>query len=183
MTAYFSSQKCIFFKKRHDGGFQTSHCDHTASPIMLFISRYYSDDATVDYPFVVEVGDGKGGVVSRTTQISSHKYECWLGGGYFCNFRGVIIHKWFIKTNTGSIIQRQGDNFSDAVDSKGGVGYSNTKFSYQKGYFGRVRQYRGFISSQCNFTAPPMSSSFSKYYLVGALDVSTFCCWCWWWKR
>ena len=48
--------------------------------------RYYSDDTTVDYSFGVAAGDSKGGVVTKTTHLYSHKDDCWLYGGNFVSF-------------------------------------------------------------------------------------------------
>ena len=49
------------------------------------LSRVYIDNAnaTGDSSFFVSAGYGKGGVASRTTHLTSHKYDCWIDGGSF----------------------------------------------------------------------------------------------------
>ena len=52
----------------------------------LMVSSYseeYSVGALDVSSFDVGVGDGKGGMGPRTTQITSHKVDCWTDGGDF----------------------------------------------------------------------------------------------------
>ena len=57
--------------------------DRKASPVGLLSSRDYPVGNSDYSSFGVAVIDSKGGVGPRTTQFTSHKYYCWLGGGNF----------------------------------------------------------------------------------------------------
>ena len=63
-----------------------SQCHHIASPITLYWSSYYPVGAAGDSSFSVSDGDGKGSVGTRTTHLSSQKFDCWIDGGKFVSY-------------------------------------------------------------------------------------------------
>ena len=52
-------------------------------PKSLFRIRDNPVGASDGYFFVVDDGDGKGGVFPRTTNLTSQNFYCCIGGGYF----------------------------------------------------------------------------------------------------
>ena len=78
-----SHSKIYIGRTKKDWGFQTSHHEHTTSPMGLFISIYYP---VVDYDvssFGVATGDSQSGVVPSTTNLTFQKSEGWIDGGDF----------------------------------------------------------------------------------------------------
>ena len=80
---HFYHPKYNYDRYRHDGDFQKSQRQHTAPPTALFRSRDYPIGTSDGSLFNVSVGDGKGGVVPRTTHLSTQNFYFWIDGDNF----------------------------------------------------------------------------------------------------
>ena len=129
------------------------------------LSRYYSVDTDGGSSFGVASGDGKGGVVPRTTHIYSQKYNFWLTGGYFVSSHSSYypyMSHYNKYRHRSPISLRRNDQFSTSGDGRVGVGPSTNKFSSQKSYAGTDRHDGGFNPPQHHLTASPAVPSLSK---------------------
>ena len=91
----------------------------------------YSFGVSGDGLFVVNAGDGRGGVVTRTANLYYQKVYCWLDGGDFVSSqsRDYTYMSHSNKDNVSSSPSLGRDyQFIDYGDGRGGVGPRTNHF-------------------------------------------------------
>ena len=116
-------------------------------------------------------------MIPSTTQLYSHKFDCWIDCGY--SVSSLNSHDSFtIHSNKdGSyylLYLRRDYHLFVTGDSRSGVGPRATHLYYQKVYFGTYRSAVGFMISQSHCAASPMESSLRRYYSYNATYVFSF---------